>query len=97
MFPAGIAIVCAASILAGYLCGRLRLMPLGLCLALVAPVLVSYILAWALMSPLLHPSAEAPLGWDLVATMVWSSYGVPASIVGYAIYRWLQRRKGSTL
>jgi len=93
-FPGGIAIVCAASILAGYLCSRIRSMPPGICMAVIASVAASYVLAWAVMSPMLHPNAGPPGGWDLVATMAWSSYGVPAAIAGYAFFRWRQRRSG---
>ena len=88
VLPPGAAFVCVVSVLLGYLFRRLRSRSLGLGLAVIMPVLVSYILAWVLMSPLLHPGGEGPGGWDIVATLVWAIWAVPVCISSYVFFRW---------
>jgi hypothetical protein len=70
-----------------------RSMLLGLFASLAFPVLLSYLVAWAEMSPILHPRAEPPGGWVLVAAMVWSTVAVPIALVSYTIVRAQYLRK----
>ena len=94
----GVPIVCALSIACAVFAARLRSRVAGFIVAMFAPLLVSFLLAWLLMSPVLHRSAEYQGGWDLVATLLWSLWGVPVGIASFMITRWrLRLRKGNAL
>ena len=94
----GVVIICALALVAGILCARLRSPIAGLPITLVVPIVMSYALAWVEMSTTLHPHAEAPGGWVIVATIYWSAWGVPLCIVAYIAERWRRRHwKGNAL
>ena len=88
MLPVGTVVVWLIAAVVGYLSSRFRSPLLGFLICIVAPVLVAYALAWVLMSPLLHPDAEAQGGWDLVATIFWSCWAVPVSMATHFFFRW---------
>jgi hypothetical protein len=93
----GLVIVCAISAVLGYLCRRFRSWVYGFCVALIGPIVIAYAVAWSLMSPLLHPSAEEPGPWILIGTAIWATWGVPICVVSWVLFRWRTGRKPNAL
>jgi hypothetical protein len=97
ILPPGVIVVSILSVAVAYLCSKLRSWPMGLCAAVFAPVFVCYVIAWGLMTPLLHPGAEPAGGWDLVATIFWTIWAVPVCLANYVFFRWRKSRKHTAL
>jgi hypothetical protein len=92
--PDGTVVVLIIAVAIGYLSARIK-PPFGLLCALFGPPLFCYLFAYVLMSPRLNPGAEPAGGWDLVATIIWTCWSVPISIVTHVATRWRNRsRKG---
>jgi hypothetical protein len=93
MLSPGLVIVCVISAVLGFVCRWFRSGIVGFIAALVGAVFASYGVAWTLMSPLLHPGAEEPGPWILIGATVWAAWGVPISVVSWALSRWWAKRK----
>src|ERR1700741_132380 len=89
----GVIIVCVLPVVIGLLGAHLRSTLLGAVVVVVGPVVVSYALAQMEMSPRLHPGAESPKPWDLIATTVWSLWSVPVAVGVLLLQKWRQRSR----
>jgi hypothetical protein len=94
MASLGVALVCVVSAIIAYVLSRLRFKLLGFLFAVLAPMLVSYGLAWTLfMSPWSHPSEDAG-GLGFMIAMIWSGYGVLVGLLSYSAFWGLQVWRG---
>jgi hypothetical protein len=90
-----IPIVCVLAVVLGIGSAGLRPMALGLAVALLAPTLLSYVLALLLLSPLFQQHVADQSGWARAATMFWTAWATPASLVAYALKRRAMRGRGN--
>jgi hypothetical protein len=90
-----IPIVCVLAVILGISAAGLRPMALGIAVALLAPTLLSYILALVLMSPVFQQHVADQSGWARAATMFWTAWATPASLVAYALKRRAMRGRGN--
>ena len=93
--PAGIVVACLMSAIVGYVSSRLRSTLFGVVVALLAPLILCYSLAWGLMSPLILSGSLGPSRQAFVALMTtgsWSFWAAPISIASFALFRWRRRR-----
>jgi hypothetical protein len=93
MIATGVALVCVVSAVIAHVTSRLHLKLVGLLLAVLAPALVSYGMAFALfMSPWSHPSEDSG-GLGFIIMLIWSGCGVLVSLLSYFAFWGLQVRR----
>jgi hypothetical protein len=91
-----IPIVCVLAVVLGIASTGLRPAALGIAFALLAPTLLCYVLAWIMMSPVFQQHVTDQAGWARAATMFWTAWATPASLVAYVLKRrTLSRGRGN--
>jgi hypothetical protein len=91
-----IPIVCVLAVVLGIASTGLRPAALGIAFALLAPTVLCYVLAWIMMSPVFQQHVADQPGWARAATMFWTAWATPASLVAYALKRrTLSRGRGN--
>ena len=85
-----ISVLCSLSVALGVASAMIRKRSIALMVAIASPIVLCFVLAKMETTP---NALGTRNGWDVVLMMLGAVFAVPASGAGFAITRWLRRRR----
>ena len=85
-----ISVLCILSVALGVASAMIRRLAIALIVGIASPIVLCFVLGRLETTP---NALGTRNGWDQVLAMLGAIFAVPASGVGFAITRWLRRRR----